>query len=66
MVPFGRVPLEEVTSIPMVGAAPTVHDGIRRFASQTAADELIVVSHIYDYDARVRSFEIVLELIDWS
>jgi hypothetical protein len=27
-------------------------------------DELIVVSHIYDYGARVRSYEIVAELID--
>ena len=35
VVPFGRVPLEEVTSISMVGAPPTVHDGIRRFAEQT-------------------------------
>ena len=66
VVPFGRVPLEEVTSISMVGAPPTVHDGIRRFAEQTAADELIVVSHIYDYGARVRSYEIVSELIDQS
>ena len=66
VVPFGRVPLEEVTSISMVGAPPTVHDGIRRFAGQTAADELIVVSHIYDYGARVRSYEIVSELIDQS
>ena len=66
VVPFGRVPLEEVTSISMVGAPPTVHDGIRRFAEQTAADELIVVSHIYDYGARVRSYEIVSELIDRS
>ena len=55
VVPFGRVPLEEVTSIAMVGAPATVHDGIRRFAEQTGADELIVVSHIYDYGARVRS-----------
>jgi luciferase family oxidoreductase group 1 len=66
VVPFGGVPLEEVTSISMVGAPLTVHDGIRRFAGQTAADELIVVSHIYDYDARVRSYEIVSELIDQS
>ena len=66
VMPFGRVPLEEVTSISMVGAPATVHDGIRRFAGQTAVDELIVVSHIYDYGARVRSYEIVSELIDRS
>jgi luciferase family oxidoreductase group 1 len=63
VVPFGRVPLQEVTSIAMVGAPATVHDGVRRFAEQTRADELIVVSHIYDYGARVRSYEIVSELI---
>ena len=30
VLPFGRIPLEEATSIAMVGAPATVHDGIRR------------------------------------
>jgi len=58
VVPFGRIPLHEATSIAMVGAAANVHEGLRAFASQTAADELIVVSHIYDHVARLKSYEI--------
>ena len=64
VVPFGRIPLEEATSIAMVGSPATVHDGIRRFVAQTTPDELIVVSHIYDHAARLRSYEIVAELIE--
>jgi hypothetical protein len=38
-----------------------VLDGFRRFIQLTTPDELMVVSHIYDHSARVRSFEIVAE-----
>jgi luciferase family oxidoreductase group 1 len=61
ILPFGGVPLEEVTSIAMVGTPATVLEGFRRFSALTAPDELIVVSHIYDHGARVRSFEIAAE-----
>ena len=59
VVPFGAIPLEEVTSIAMVGSAATVTDGLRRFIALTRPDELIVVSHIYDHAACVRSLEIL-------
>jgi luciferase family oxidoreductase group 1 len=62
VVPFGSVPLEKATSIAMVGSAATVLDGFRSFIVLTAPDELMVVSHIYDHAARVRSFEIVAEV----
>jgi hypothetical protein len=32
---------------------------MREFVDATNADELIVVSHIYDHAARLRSYEIV-------
>jgi luciferase family oxidoreductase group 1 len=59
VVPFGAIPLEEVTSVAMVGSAATVTDGLRRFITLTAPDELIVLSQIYDHAARVRSLEIL-------
>ena len=62
VVPYGRIPVQEVTSIAMVGSAATVEEGIKAFVEQTRADELIVVSHIYDHAARVRSYEILAEL----
>ena len=59
IVPFGAIPLEEVTSVAVVGSPTTVADGLRRFAAATEPDELIVVSHIYEHAARVRSIEIL-------
>ena len=61
VVPFGAVPLEDVTSIAMVGSPSTVLDGFRRFVALTTANELMVVSHIYDHGARIRSLEIAAQ-----
>ena len=58
VVPFGTVPLEEVHTIAMVGSVSTVRQGFERFIALTAPDELMVVSHIYDQSARLRSYEI--------
>jgi luciferase family oxidoreductase group 1 len=58
VVPFGRLPLAEATSIAMVGSPATVAQGVERFVAQTSPDELMIVSHIYDHAARVRSYEI--------
>ena len=59
VVPFGTIPLTEVQSVSMVGSPATVRDGIERFIDETHPDELMVVSHIYDHAARLRSYEIV-------
>jgi luciferase family oxidoreductase group 1 len=59
--PFGSVPLEQVHSIAMVGARDTIVEGLRRFIELTGADELMIVSHIYDHAARVRSLEITAD-----
>jgi luciferase family oxidoreductase group 1 len=63
VIPFGSLPLAESTSIAMVGSAATVHEGIRTFVSQTTPDELMIVSHIYDHAARVRSYEITRAIL---
>ena len=62
VVPYGRIPVEEVTSIAMVGAPATVKEGLDAFVAQTGADEIMVVSHIYDHHARVRSYEILADV----
>jgi luciferase family oxidoreductase group 1 len=45
----------------IVGAPDTIRDGLQRLVSATQADELMVVSNIYDHAARVRSYEILAE-----
>ena len=49
-------------SYSIVGAPGTVGEGLRRLASATQADELMVVSNIYDHVKRVRSYEIVADV----
>jgi luciferase family oxidoreductase group 1 len=46
----------------IVGSPETVRRGLESFVALTKADELMVVSSIYDHAARVRSYEIVAEL----
>jgi len=44
--------------VSFVGSPSTVAAQMREFLDRTRADELIVVSHIYDHQARLRSYEI--------
>ncbi|MEO8678127.1 MAG: LLM class flavin-dependent oxidoreductase [Vicinamibacterales bacterium] len=46
------------TRVSFVGSADTVHTQMREFVERTRADELIIVSHIYDHAARRRSYEL--------
>lgn len=46
-----------------VGSPRTVQSGIRDFIGQTGVDELIVASAIYDHSARLRSYELLAEVM---
>jgi luciferase family oxidoreductase group 1 len=50
----------------IVGSPETVRAGIERFVDHTGADELMIVSAIYDHDARLRSYEIVADVAGQS
>lgn len=60
--PFDPSRLETATAVSMVGSPQTIGAGLRAFVDRMRPDELIVVSHIYDHAARVRSYEIVAEV----
>jgi luciferase family oxidoreductase group 1 len=60
--PVNWIRLEEAQSISFVGAPATIREGLRTFVSTMSPDELIVVSHIYDHAARLRSYEIAAEV----
>ena len=59
VVPFKGIRLEDVQSVSMVGSPATVRADLEEFVERTQADELIVVSHIYDHAARLRSYELI-------
>jgi luciferase family oxidoreductase group 1 len=44
-----------------VGSQETVARGLDQFISETAADELMIASAIFDHQARLRSYEILAE-----
>ena len=45
----------------VVGSVETVRRGLDALVERTRADELIVVSDVYDFPTRLRSFELIAE-----
>jgi luciferase family oxidoreductase group 1 len=62
VLPFKGMRLEEMPSVSMVGSVETVRKDLEIFIERTHVDELIVVSHIYDHTARLRSYEVLANL----
>jgi luciferase family oxidoreductase group 1 len=50
------------TRVSFVGSPDTIRGQVNEFVTRTRADELIVVSHIYDHAARLRSYELAAGL----
>jgi luciferase family oxidoreductase group 1 len=61
VVPFEPRSVEGIQSVAFVGSLDTIRRDMRAFVDRMQPDELIVVSHIYDHAARVRSYEIVAD-----
>jgi luciferase family oxidoreductase group 1 len=59
-----RAGLENALGRAIVGSAETVAGKLKAFIAETAADEIIMTSQIYDHQARLRSFEIVAQIRD--
>jgi luciferase family oxidoreductase group 1 len=45
----------------IVGSLTTVRAGIEALVAETGADELMIVSDVYDHAARLRSFQLIAE-----
>ena len=54
---FERAAVETKLSAAIVGSNATVKAGLEKLLSETAADEVIVVTDTYDHDDRLRSYE---------
>jgi luciferase family oxidoreductase group 1 len=57
--PSEKVQAMRMLARSIVGSPETVRAGIDALAKETGADELIVVSDVYDHPTRLRSFEII-------
>lgn len=61
MVPQDREILAQMGTCSAVGSLETITQGLKDFIQQTGADELMLVSSIFDHKKRVHSFEIAAE-----
>lgn len=60
---FDATKLETAPSVSFVGSPETVRAGLDAFVDRMRPDELIVVAHIYDHGARLKSYEIAAALV---
>ncbi|MEA3043855.1 MAG: hypothetical protein QOH47_1693 [Sphingomonadales bacterium] len=61
--PAQRATLDHVLSCSAIGGPARVRESIEAFVAQTGADELMITAQIFDHRARLRSFELVADLI---
>jgi luciferase family oxidoreductase group 1 len=57
-----RYAVGEMLKYSFVGGPATVKKGLQSFLDMTQVDEIMAVSHIYDHNARLRSYEILSTL----
>jgi len=57
-----RAMLDQVLSASAIGAPDTVARELKAFIARTGADELMISSHIFDPDARLRSYQLTAAL----
>ena len=57
--PMEKARVMQMLARSIVGAPDTVRAGIDALLAETGADELIIVSDVYDHAARLRSFELI-------
>ena len=59
--PAARAMIDQALACSAVGSAKTVRSRLEAFVADTAADEVMITSQIWDPAARLRSFEILAE-----
>jgi luciferase family oxidoreductase group 1 len=61
ITPLERSMLESALGATLLGTPAQIETGLRTFIDYTGADEIMVASQIYDFNARLRSYEIVAQ-----
>ena len=59
--PHERAHASQMLACSVVGSVETVRHGLEALVDRTTADELIVVSDVFDFERRLRSFELIAE-----
>jgi luciferase family oxidoreductase group 1 len=61
--PSEKAQAMNMLSCSFVGSPRTVQDGLENFIAQTGADEVMVAAAVYDHSRRLRSYEILSEVL---
>ncbi len=61
--PAERAQAQRMLARSIVGSPETVRVGIERLVDETGADELMIVSDVFDFDARLRSIELIASAV---
>lgn len=61
--PIEKAQAMRMLSRSIVGSKETVRKGLEMLSFETGADEFTIVSDVYDHQARLRSFELIAELM---
>ena len=59
--PQEKMQASQMLSCSIIGGPETVRAGLRAFVDRTGADELMIVSDVFDQEKRRRSFEIIAD-----
>ncbi|WP_156488333.1 LLM class flavin-dependent oxidoreductase [Fictibacillus phosphorivorans] len=62
--PYEKAAIDQQLRTTIVGSPDTVKDKLQSFLDETQADEIIVNGQIYDHNARLRSFELLSEIVN--
>jgi luciferase family oxidoreductase group 1 len=57
--PMEKAQLSQMLAVSVVGSLETVREGLRALVERTGADELMIVSDVFDPQLRRRSFELI-------
>ena len=59
-----RAAILQMMKYTFIGSAETIKRKLQGFVSETGIDEVMITSHIFDHQARVRSYEIVADIFN--
>jgi luciferase family oxidoreductase group 1 len=59
--PMEKAQAKQMLARSVVGSPATVRSGIEALVAETKADELMIVSDVYDHTKRLRSFELIAD-----
>jgi len=61
--PAEKAEVQRWLAVSVYGSPETVRDGIERLLERTQADELMIVSDVFDHTERLRSFKLIAEAV---